>query len=204
MVIAAAGRRDAQQGARDRHNGGEVVMLWQRVQRWAVYWAELLALVAFGNALFLTFAILMPNWLARTSWSRANRIHDFISAVDSPASYVGFVSLWGLVAFLALAVGLWRWRAPAAAIATIAFAAAAYVVGNFWYGLSQGVVLSDGHRVLDMVPPKWEVHWPPLMPVFLLSAIVGAVSALGLTIAWRRQPQVEQPEHARRSVEKPA
>jgi hypothetical protein len=105
--------------------GGAEGITWsERVRNWAVYWAELLALAAFGSAIFLTFAMFMPNWLARTSWSRANRKHDFISAIDSPASYVGFVSLWGFVACVALAVGLWRWRAPAAATATNSLAAA--------------------------------------------------------------------------------
>lgn len=165
-----------------------LAMRMERVRRWAADWANLLAFAAFGCAIFLSLAMFMPNWLARTSWSRANRKNDFISVIDSPASYVWLVSLCGLVAFAVLAIGLWRHSALAAALAAAAFAYAAYVAGNFWLGLSQGVVLLDGSPTPEMGPPRWTVHWPPLLPLFLVAAIVGTLSALALAVAWMRQP----------------
>lgn len=155
----------------------------ERIRRWATDWAEVLGLAAFGCAIFLLLAMFMPNWLARTSWSRANRRNDFISVVDSPASYVWLVSLCGLVAFIALAIGLWRRWSIAAALAAAAFAYGAFVAGNFWLGLSRGVILLDGSPS-EMGPPRWVVHTPFLLPVFLAVAIVGALSAMALAVNW--------------------
>jgi hypothetical protein len=163
-------------------------MLLERVRRWAADWADFLALAAFGCAIFLLLGMFMPNWLARTSWSRANRRNDFLSVIDSPASYVGLVSLCGLVAFVFLAIGLWRHSALAAVLAAAAFAYAAYVEGNFWQGLSQGVVLLDGSPTPEMGPPRWMVHWPPLLPFFFVAAVFGTLSALALAVAWLRRP----------------
>ncbi len=68
-----------------------------------------LGLIAFGCALFLLFGILMPDWFARTSWSSGSR-NSSTEIFDSPAGYVGLVSLCGLIAFVALAVSAWRRR----------------------------------------------------------------------------------------------
>jgi hypothetical protein len=164
-------------------------MRMEPVRRWAAAWTDFSGFTAFGCAIFLSLGIFMPNWMARTAWSRASRKHDFISLIDSPASYVGLLSLCGIVAFVALSVAVWRRWAPAAVLAAAAFAYSAYVAGNFWLGLSQGLVLLDGRTTSEMVPPRWTVHWPPLLPVFLGAAIVGAVSALTLAVSWQRQPK---------------
>lgn len=156
----------------------------ERVRLWAADWSPFLVLAAFGSAIFLTFAMLMPNWLARTSWSRANRRNDGgISLIDSPASFVWLVSLCGFIALVVLAIATWRRWAPAAALAAAAFAYGAYVSVNFWVGHAQGRILLDG-RPTEMGPPRWEVHTPPLLPLFVLAALTGAVSTVGLAIAW--------------------
>jgi hypothetical protein len=163
-------------------------MRLERVQRWAAERTEVLGLAAFGSAVFLLLAMFMPNWLARTSWSSGRR-HNFTSVVDSPASYVGLVSLCGLVAFIALAVALWRRWSPAAAASAAAFAYGAYVVGSFWLGLSQGVILLDGSLTPEMGPPRWTVHWPPLLPFFAIAAVIGALASLALAVSWLRLPR---------------
>ena len=140
-------------------------------------------------AIFLLFAIMMPNFLARTSWERGKRNKSTVM-VDSAASYVGLVSLYGLVACVALALGAWRrLQVVSVLVAAAAFAGAAYVIGNFWLGLSQGIVLLDGRPVSTMGYPNWTVRWPPMLPLFALAALIGAVSALVLAILWLRQPE---------------
>lgn len=159
------------------------------MQHWTIEWAGISGFAAFCCAIFLTFAMFMPNWIARTSWSRANRRNDFMSVVDSPASYVGLVSLWGLIALVALIVAVWRRSVFTGVLAAVAFACAAYVLGNFWLGLSRGVILLDGTPTPEMGPPRWEVHWPPMLPFFVAAAIVGVVSALVLAIASWQEPK---------------
>jgi hypothetical protein len=83
-----------------------------------------------------------------------------------------------------------RWPV-AAVLAAAAFAYGAYVAGNAWLGLVHGVVLLDGRPATEMVPPKWKVHTPLLLPIFLVSAIIGAISALALAIHWHGPPAGE-------------
>ena len=156
----------------------------ERIRNWAYDWADISGLAAFGSAVFLLLAMFMPNWLARTSWSRANRRHDFTSLVDSPASFVWLVSLCGLIALIGLIIGRWRRSPVAAVLAAGAFACGTYVAGNFWWGFSRGVILLDGRLSPDMGPPRWEVHTPLLLPVFLAAAVAGTIGALGLAVYW--------------------
>ncbi|MBA3416510.1 MAG: hypothetical protein H0U10_14915, partial [Chloroflexia bacterium] len=90
-----------------------------------------LLVVAFGCAVFLLLGIVAPRELARTTWEHrgGTRIND------SPAGYVGLVSLCGVAALAALTVGVVarRWAVAAvvaALVAAAAFAYGAYVVGN--------------------------------------------------------------------------
>ena len=145
--------------------------------------------VAIGCAIVLVFAMIMPNYLARTSWESGKRNKSTVM-VDSAASYVGLVSLYGLVACVSLAIGaLRRQKVASMFVATAAFASAAYVIGNFWLGLSRGIVLLDGRPVSTMGYPNWTVRLPPMLPLFALAAGVGAVCALALAINWLRQPE---------------
>ena len=144
-------------------------------------------------AIFLLLAIMMPNFLARTSWESGKRNKSTVM-VDSAASYVGLVSLYGLVACVALAISAWRrLKVASTLVATAAFAGAAYVIGNFWLGLSRGIVLLDGSPVSTMGYPNWTVRWPPMLPLFALAAVIGAVSTLMLAISWLRQPEAPTP-----------
>lgn len=83
--------------------------------------------IAFACAIFLLLAIAMPNWLARASWSSGGR-NSRTTVIDSPASYVGLVSLAGIIAFVALAIGLWQRRGE---IATALAAAATLAWGAY-------------------------------------------------------------------------
>lgn len=154
----------------------------KRLREWANDWAEFLGLAAFGSAVFLLFAMLMPNWFARTSWTSGGRTPS--SVIDSPASYVGFLSLCGFIALVALAIGAWRRWSVAAAMAAATFACAAYVAGSSWWSISRGAALLDGKPVQDMGPPEWTMHWPTALPLFLLAAIVGAIGAVALAVSW--------------------
>ena len=146
--------------------------------------------IAICCAIFLLFAMVMPNVLARTSWASGNSDRG-TRVVDSPASFVAWLSLYGIIACAALAVGFWRRRwvvVASTVIAGVAFAGAMYVIGSYWLDVSRGVTYLDGH-LSDMGPPRWRVRWPPMLPLFALAAVIGAVSAFVLVITWLRQPQ---------------
>ena len=160
-------------------------MTFEYVQRWAAARADIFGVAAIASAIFLSLAMLMPNWLARTSWSQGSR-NTVTTIVDSPASYVSQLSLCGLVALVALTIGWWRRRPLAAALATGAFGYGALVAGISRLSVSRGEALLDGRPVTEMVPPEWTVHSAPLLPVFLLAAIACTISAIALAIAWRR------------------
>jgi hypothetical protein len=174
---------------------GVAAMRTERARHWAaervdeaLCWVDEVGWwLAFGCAAILLLAMFMPDWFARTSWFRANGRDNFESVIDSPASYVGLLSLCGLVACIALAIGIWRRWVVASALAAAAFASAAYVAGSSWWGISRGVALLDGQPIQEMVPPRWTVHWPTALPLFVIAAIVGAISALALAVYWQRR-----------------
>ena len=151
--------------------------------------------IAICCAVFLLFAMIMPNFLARTSWA-SGKTNRGTTIIDSPASFVMWLSLYGLIACVALAVGFWRRRWVVVAttiVASVAFAGAMYVIVSYWLDFSRGVTVLDGHLVTEMKPPRWTVRWPPLLPLFALAAVIGAVSALMLAFSWLRQPQAPKP-----------
>lgn len=166
----------------------EMTMRSERARRWVAEWAGwadvALGWVAFSCAVFLLLGIAMPGWLARTTWESGDR-NGRSMVFDSPAGFVGLVSLCGTIAFVALAIGVWkrRWVVAAMLAAATAFAFAAYVSGSYWLGLSRGVALLEGHYPMDS---NWTVHWPPALPVFVFAAIGGAISALAVALYWRR------------------
>lgn len=139
---------------------------------WSGEWAPVLGFVAFGSAVFLLLGMFMPDWFARTSWERGSR-NQSTAIFDSPAGYVGWMSLCGLVALAFLVVGLWRRRragAAALAVAVVAFSHAAYVGGSYWLDLTRGIALVEGREPMG---PKWTVDWPEALPLLVFAAIAG-------------------------------
>lgn len=135
-------------------------------------------------ALLLAVAMFLPDWFARTSWSHRNT-----ELIDSPAGYVGLLSLWGFVTFLALAIGMWRhrWAWIAMLVAAVGFAGAAVVCIGYWLQLRVGLALVDGR---ERMPKRWVMEHPPALPLFIIAAIVGLVSALVLARGcWHAQHQ---------------
>jgi apolipoprotein N-acyltransferase len=136
-------------------------------------------LVAFGCAVFRLLAIVAPRELARKSWERDGSITN-----DTPAGYVGAVSLCGIVALGALALGS-RWRrarVAGAILAAVAFAFGVYVAGSYWVNLARGVVGLEGSMDATMRPPEYTVHFPLMLPIFLFVASAGLVGALTLAV----------------------
>ena len=125
-------------------------------------------------ALLLASAMFLPNQFARTSWSFKG-----MGMIDSPAGYVGVLSLWGCIACVALLIGfLWRRRGWIAMMAAAGgFAGAAVVCIGYWQQLERGINLVDGR---SQVSEKWMTHYPPALPLFICAAMVGFVSALAL------------------------
>jgi hypothetical protein len=155
----------------------------KRLRCWSGEWAPVLGLVAFGSAVILLLGVFMPDWFARTSWERGNR-NQSTAIFDSPAGYVGWMSLCGLVALAFLVVGLWRRRragAASLAVAIIAFSCAAYVGGSYWLDLTRGIALIEGRTPMG---PTWRVDWPEALPLLVFAAIAGASSALILAANW--------------------
>jgi hypothetical protein len=125
-------------------------------------------------ALLLAVAMFLPNWFARTSWSKRN-----MEIIDSPAGYVGFLSLWGCIVCVALVIGVWqqRWAWLAMLVAAGGFAGAAVVCIGYWQQLRLGLALVDGR---ERMPERWAMQSPPALPLFIIAATVGFVSALVL------------------------
>ena len=127
-------------------------------------------------ALLLALAVLAPGEWARTSWGDRGT-----TVTDSPAGYVGIVSLFGLVALAALAVGWWslRTRPLAVGVAGLAFAAAVVAVGRYWALLADGAVGVEGAaRAASAVSPTEAVRFPALLPLFLAVAALGCGASL--------------------------
>jgi hypothetical protein len=161
-------------------------MRMEPVRRWAADWADILVLAAFGCAIFLALGTFMPDWFARTSWSSGNQNRG-TTIIDSPASYVGLMSLCGLVAFVALAVALWRRLAVAAAlVAVAAFGLTAYVSGIYVWARMQGQVWGyAGWSISEGMVGRNETVYPAWgPPFFTLAALFGAVATLALAVSW--------------------
>lgn len=136
-------------------------------------------------ALLLAVAMFLPNWFARTSWSHRNT-----ETIDSPAGYVGFLSLWGCITCLALVIGVWqqRWAWIAMLVAAAGFAGAAVVCIGYWQKLGLGLALLDDTA---RMPARWTMHSPPALPLFIFAATMGLVSALVLARGcWHARHQV--------------
>lgn len=146
-------------------------------------WAEAVGprLVAFGCAVYLLLTIVAPRELARPTWAEARPNGDLGTRInDSPAGYVGLVSLCGLAALVALLVRTESWRGViAAAGATVAFAIGAWVTGTYVLGFPRGDRLLEARERLG---PDAAASFPLLLPLFAFAAVVGLVSALALTI----------------------
>ena len=138
-------------------------------------------LVAFGCAAFLLLAVIAPREFARTTWwTRGTAIND------DPTGYVGLLSLCALVALIALAAEVWsrRWAIVAALVAAAAFASGTWVAVTYWLGFLQGERLREGQEMLGR---KAQVHFPLLLPVFTVVAVVGFAFAVVLVFhGWRR------------------
>ncbi len=102
-----------------------------------------------------------------------------MEVIDSPAGYVGFLSLWGVISCIALIVGVWRQRRAwiAMLVAAGGFAGSAMVCIGYWLQLGSGVALVDGTA---RMPQRCVTHAPPALPLFIIAATVGLVSALVL------------------------
>lgn len=147
-------------------------------------WMNLLLLLAIGCAGLLVLALVAPRELARTSWTQAGR--DAYTVVnDSPAGYVGLVSLCGLVALSALVVAAWsqRARVPAVLLAFVAFAGAAWVAVRYQRLLLQGAMGLEG-RLVASGGTTGGVDAPELLPLFVLAAVLGALLAVAYMVAW--------------------
>ena len=164
-------------------------MNMDRLQRWLSAWEAVLWLSAFGCAGFLTLAILWPIEMARTSWSQWQRNQGTV-IVDSPAGYVGLLSLCGFITLVCLIFAHWSWRRTPLAVLCSAMInlIAVYVTVTYATALSRGEALVDGSGSMG---PDWTVHWPLLLPVFVLAAITGFLCALGLTMRWRQLRSLE-------------
>src|SRR5581483_2378647 len=176
------------QSCGSQRKGGVVKMQAQSAQPKSTWdrrgaWADGARRVAIGCAILLLLAIVAPRDLARTSWESGST-----SINDSPAGYVGLLSLCGVIALVALAVGAWsrRTRIIAALLAISAFAAGTSIAGRYWENLARGVVGLEGRVDATIRPPDHTIHAPPLLPVFLVAAVTGFVCALVLAIQWRR------------------
>jgi hypothetical protein len=138
-------------------------------------------LVAFGCAAVLVLAIIAPREIARTTWEKG---HTTVN--DDPSGYVGLVSLSGLMALVALVAEAWsrRWAIAAALVAAAVFAFGVWVSGTYWLSFSRGDRLREGREWLGR---NVEVHFPRLLPVFAVTAVVGLLCALVLVVhGWRR------------------
>ncbi|MFN8593478.1 MAG: hypothetical protein U0031_18625 [Thermomicrobiales bacterium] len=154
-----------------------------RVPRWM---EDALCWIAVACAIVLLLAIVMPNWFARTLWSMGRK--GGTSIIDSPAGYVGMVSLCGLVALAALVFCIWRPR-ESIVVAMGAFAVATVVIADYWLALGRGVVGLEGDR--DAVPVPGEViHWPTALPLFAACAVVGTTASLALAVVWLRRARI--------------
>lgn len=125
-------------------------------------------------ALLLASAMFLPIEFARTSWS-----YETMGMIDSPAGYVGVLSLWGIITCLALVFGVWRrrWTWIAMLAAAAGFAGAMAVCISYWQQFMRGGALVDG---TSRAPVGWATHIPPALPLFTIAATVGVVSALAL------------------------
>ena len=135
------------------HVNRRVSSLLDDIELPAFFLAPLLALLLAG-------AMFLPDRFARTSWSYEGR-----GMIDSPAGYVGFLSLWGCIACVALMIGfLWRrWGRIAMLVAAGGFAGAAVVCITYWHQLTVGMALVDGSTLM---PGRWAMHYPPALPLY--------------------------------------
>lgn len=149
-------------------------------------WPGVALAVALACAAVLVLAIVAPRELARTSWGELRGGGGYIFN-DSPAGYVGQMTLGGLAAGLALTVGAlarrWRVGSACAVVAAFAFAGAAFWAARYRMLLSQGVMGLEG-RLDTSGAAGMPIDPPELLPVFLVVAVVGALAALALAVAW--------------------
>lgn len=157
--------------------------------------------LAIACAIPLLFALVAPPEFARTTWmyGSANRMTRL---TDSPAGYVGVLSLCGLVALvcLGLAAASGRLRVAAATGATAAFAAAVWVAVTYALHVWRGVMGVEGHVEANSRWPNEIIDAPELLPIFVLFAVAGACGALAFAASgWTRQVVANNPA-ARRSA----
>ena len=144
-------------------------------------WESFLRLGVLVCAALLALATAAPAELARTAW-----ITDGAKVTDSPAGYVGWVSVLGVVAvgLVVLGAGVRRARVPATCLAAAVFGVAALVIARHWVGVANGWVGVAGSTVSKAEPaPDW-VQFPVLLPIFLLYAVAGAACAATLGWFW--------------------
>ena len=160
-------------GAASRRNraAAEIVAVWEAFLRVGV-------LVC---AVLLALAAVAPTELARTAW-----ITDGTKVTDSPAGYVGWVSVLGGVAvgLVVLGAGVRRARVPATCLAAAVFVLAALGMARHWVGVANGWVGVAGRTVTEAEPASDWVQFPVLLPIFLAYAVVGATCAATLGWFW--------------------
>jgi hypothetical protein len=157
-------------------------------------WMSFLVLLAVGCAGVLVLAVAAPGEIARTTWTEVGP-RGSTRLTDSPAGYVGLMSLGGLVAGVALVVAAWSLRARlvAALVAAGAFLAAVWVAIRYAYLLGQGVMGSEGRLDTTGWSAGYVVQPPALLPVLILVAIGGALLALLYAAVW--WPRRAEREH---------
>lgn len=159
-------------------------MRFPRVNRWFSAFLDDLevpaVLLAPLLALLLAVAMFLPDWFARTSWS-----HRRTELIDSPAGYVGFLSLWGVITCLALGVGVWqrRWAWFAMLFAAAGFAGAAAVCIGYWLHLRVGLALVDA---TERMSKRWVAQSLPALPLFIFGLVSALVLARG---CWQARHQ---------------
>ncbi len=158
-------------------------------------WSAFALAAALACAAVLVLAIVAPRELARTSWGEL-RGNGGSVINDSPAGYVGQMTLGGLAAGVALAVGAltrrWRVGSACALIAAVAFAGAAFWAARYRLLLSQGVMGLEGRQDTSGWSDGYPLDPPELLPVFFVIAIAGVLAALVLAVArWPRRVERE-------------
>jgi hypothetical protein len=137
-------------------------------------------------ALLLAVAMFLPDWPARSSRSRRNT-----EGIDSPAGYVGFLSLWGVIACVALAIDVWQQQSAwiTMMVAAGGFAGATIVSVGYAQQLRLGLARIDG---TVRMPETWAVPSPPAPPIFIGASTLGLFSALVLARGcWHARHQGE-------------
>ena len=137
-------------------------------------------------ALLLAVAMFLSDWPARSSRSLRNT-----EVIDSPTGFVGFLSLSGVIAYVALVIGVWQQQSAwfATLVAAGGYAGATVVSIGYRQQLRLGPERIDG---TVRMPETWSVPSPPTLPLFIGASTLGLSSALVLARGcWHARHQRE-------------